>query len=114
MRLSHARWQITARFDDPNLVSRAGLVAVSALATPAGLPRLLERLTVPAPNAATKLLAVVLGMITGADSISDLDVLRHGGMRRVSAGVRTPSTLGTFPRAFELGPVGRAPTVWGQ
>ena len=105
MRLSHARGQISARFDDPNLVSCAGLVAVSALATRAGLPRLLERLTVPAPNAASKLLAVVLGMVAGADSISDLDVLRHGGMRRVFAGVRAPSTLGTLLRSFTFGHV---------
>ena len=105
MRLSHARWQISARFDDPNLVSCVGLVAVSALAARAGLPKLLERLTVPAPNAASKLLAVVLGMVAGADSITDLDVLRHGGMRRVFAGVRAPSTLGTFLRAFTFGHV---------
>ena len=77
MRLSHARWQTSARFDDPNLVSCAGLAAVSALAARAGLPRLLERSTVPAPNAATKLLAVIMGMVAGADSISDLDLLRH-------------------------------------
>ena len=105
MRLSHARWQITARFDDPNLVSCAGLVAVSALAARVGLPRLLERLTVPVPNAAAKLTAVVLGMVAGADSITDLDLLRHGGMRRLFAGIRAPSTLGTFLRAFTFGHV---------
>jgi len=105
MQLSHARWQISARFDDPNLVSCAGLVAVSALAARVGLPRLLERLTVPAPNAATKLIAVVLGMVAGADSITDLDLLRHGGMRRLFAGVRAPSTLGTFLRTFTFGHV---------
>ena len=32
MRLSHARRAITVRFDDPNLVSCAGLVPVMALA----------------------------------------------------------------------------------
>ena len=105
MELSHAGWQISARFDDPNLVSCAGLVPVSALAARAGLPQLLERLTVPAPNAATKLLGVVLGMVAGADSISDLDLLRHGGMRRLFDGVRAPSTLGTFLRAFTFGHV---------
>ncbi len=105
MQLSHARLQISVRFDDPNLVSCAGLVAVSALATRAGLAELLERLSVPAANAATKLLAVVLGMVAGADSISDLDLLRHGGMRRLFDGVRAPSTLGTFLRSFTFGHV---------
>ena len=105
MELSHERWRISARFDDPNLVSCAGLIPVSALATRAGLPRLLERLSVPAANAATKLLAVVLGMVAGADSITDLDLLRHGGMRRLFGGVRAPSTLGTFLRAFTFGHV---------
>jgi hypothetical protein len=105
MQLSHAHRRISARFDDPNLVSCAGLVAVSALAERAGLPALLGRLSVPAANAANKLLAIVLGMVAGADSITDLGVLRHGGMRRVFTGVRAPSTLGTFLRSFTFGHV---------
>lgn len=93
-------------FDDPNLVSSAGLVPVAGLAERAGLARLLgERLTVPAANAATKVIAVVLGMVAGADSITDLDLLRHGGMRRLFTGVRAPSTLGTLLRAFTFGHV---------
>jgi hypothetical protein len=44
-------------------------------------------------------------MVAGSDSISDLDLLRHGGMRRVFTGVRAPSTLGTFLRAFTFGHV---------
>jgi len=109
MRLSHARRAIDARFDDPNLVSCAGLVPVMALADRCGLAALLvERLTITAKggaNAATKILAVVAGMICGADSIDDLDLLRHGGMGRLFAGVRAPSTLGTFLRLFTFGHV---------
>jgi hypothetical protein len=105
MQLSHAPERISVRFDDPNLVSCGGLVAVAALAQRAGLPRLLERVTVPAANAAAKIVAVVLGMVAGADSITDLDVLRHGGMRRVFDGVRAPSTLGTLLRSFTFGHV---------
>lgn len=105
MRLSHEPSKISARFDDPNLVSCAGLVPVAALAQRVGLARLLERLTVPVPNAATKLLAVVWGMVAGADSISDLDLLRHGATRRLFVGVRAPSTLGTFLRCFTFGHV---------
>jgi hypothetical protein len=109
MRLSHARAAVTARFDDPNLVSCAGLVPVLALAQRCGLATLLaERLTIAAKggaNAGAKILAVVAGMVCGADSITDLDLLRHGGMSRLVAGVRAPSTLGTFLRCFTFGHV---------
>lgn len=44
-------------------------------------------------------------MVAGADSIADMDLLRHGGMGRLFDGVRAPSTLGTFLRAFRFGQV---------
>jgi hypothetical protein len=44
-------------------------------------------------------------MLAGADSIDDLDVLRCGGMDKVFSGVRAPSTLGSFLRAFTWGNV---------
>ena len=79
-------------FDDPNLVSAAGLVPVLRLAESAGLHDLLERgLSVDSPNAAVKATSVVAGMLAGADSIDDLDLLRHGGMGRLFSGVRAPS-----------------------
>ena len=34
-------------------------------------------------------------MVCGADSIDDMDPLRHGGMGRLFADVRPPSTLST-------------------
>src|SRR3954470_6040998 len=109
MRLSHARAAISARFDDPNLVSCAGLVPVMALATRCGLAGLLvETLTLAGKgtaNTAAKILALIGGMVAGADSINDMDLLRHGGMPRVFRGVRAPSTLGTFLRAFTFGHV---------
>ena len=109
MRLSHARRAIDARFDDPNLVSCAGLVPVMALADRCGLARLLaERLKIAATggaNAAAKILALVAGMVCGADSIDDMDLLRHGGMSRLFNAVRAPSTLGTFLRVFTFGHV---------
>ena len=80
-----------------------------ALAQRCGLAALLaQRLTITAKggaNAAAKILAVVAGMIAGADAIDDLDLLRHGGMSRLFAGVRAPSTLGTFLRCFTFGHV---------
>jgi len=88
-------------FDDPNLVSAAGLVPVLQLASRAGLEDLLAQdLSVPSPNAPAKSRAVVAGMLAGADSIEDLDLLRAGGMARVVGPVRAPSTLGTFLRRF--------------
>jgi hypothetical protein len=106
MRVSHG---FKAVFDDPNLVSCAGLAPVLALAERAGLDALVgDRLTVSAPggaNAAAKVSALVAGMVAGADSIDDMDLLRHGGMDRLFTGVRAPSTLGTFLRAFTFGHV---------
>ena len=85
MRLSHARAAISVRFDDPNLVSCAGLVPVMALADRCGLPALLrEHVKIAAKggvNAAAKVVAIVAGMVCGADSIEDLDLLRHGHAR---------------------------------
>jgi hypothetical protein len=99
----------STRFDDPNLVSCAGLVPVLALADRYGLTRLLlDRLTITmegGANAAAKILAIVAGRICGADSITDLDLLRHGGMPRLVDGVRAPSTLGTFLRLLRFGHV---------
>ncbi|WP_447925372.1 IS1380 family transposase [Georgenia muralis] len=100
-------------FDESNLVSVAGLVPALRLAESAGLYGLLEGLTVPSPNAGVKTASVVGGMLAGADSIDDLDLLRHGGMGRVFDGVRAPSTLGTFLRSFTHGHVQQLDKVSG-
>jgi hypothetical protein len=104
--VSSVRW---ARFDDPSLVSFAGLVPTVALAARAGLEQLVDRhLTVPGgagAAAGAKVGSLVAGMVAGADSIADMDLLRHGGMGRLFDGVRAPSTLGTFLRAFRFGHV---------
>lgn len=55
--------------------------------------------------AEAKTMSIVGGMAAGTDSIDDLDVLRHGGLARLFGGVRAPSTLGTFLRAFTWGHV---------
>ncbi len=102
-------------FDDPNLVSCAGRVPARRLAEAAGLYGLLEaQLTLDSPNATGKTVAVVGGMLAGADSIDDLDLLRHGGMPRLFAGVRAPSTLGTFLRSFTHGHVQQLDAAGGR
>jgi hypothetical protein len=96
-------------FDDSGLVSAGGLVPVLGLAQRAGLQELARaRLTVPGgPGCAAglKVSALVAGMVAGADCIDDMDLLRHGAMPRLFSGVRAPSTLGTFLRAFRFGHV---------
>jgi hypothetical protein len=96
-------------FDEPNLVSHAGLVPAMGLVRRAGLTELADRHLSVAGGAGfaagLKVSALVGGMVAGADSISDMAVLRHGGMGRLFTGVRAPSTLGTFLRAFKFGHV---------
>ena len=109
MQLCHTRAATSVRFDDPNLLSTAGLVPVLALADSAGLSRLAgEHLSVPGDkgaNAGLKVTSLVAGMVAGADSIDDMALLRHGGMGRVFARAYAPSTLGSFLRSFSVGHV---------
>lgn len=92
-------------FDDPNVVSTAGLAPALRLAESAGLYDLLEGVSVPSANAAAKTAAVLGGMLAGADSIDGLDLLRHGGMSRLFTDIRAATTLGTFLRSFTHGHV---------
>ena len=109
MQLCHTSRATSAVFDDPNLVSFAGLVPVLALARTVGLQELTQtHLTVPTDkgaNAGLKVTSLVAGMVAGADSIDDMALLRHGGMDRVFANAYAPSTLGSFLRSFTFGHV---------
>ena len=109
MQLSHTRRVASACFDDPNLVSCAGLVPMAALAQQCGLAVLAdEHLTVPTDkgaNAGAKVSALVAGMVAGADSIEDMALLRHGAMGTVFDRPYAPSTLGSFLREFAFGHV---------
>src|SRR3954452_19315865 len=106
MQVSHS---VSAVFDDLNLVSAAGLAPVLALAERAGLHGLVaEHLTVPGSAGASlvmKVPSLVAGMVAGADSITDMDLLRHGGMGQLFTEVRAPTTVGTCLRGFTFGPV---------
>ena len=109
MQFKHAPAAMSAVFDDPNLVSAAGLVPMLRLAQRAGLAGLTQsRLSVPTDkgaNAGAKVMALVAGMLAGADSIDDMDLLRHGGMGRLFDRTYAPSTLGSFLREFRFGHV---------
>jgi len=107
--LSHRLRATKVAFDDPNLVSSAGLVPAMALAEAAGLRDLAdERLSVPSnkgANPGLKVASLVAGMVAGADSIDDMAMLRHGGMGRLFTRAYAPSTLGSFLRTFTFGHV---------
>jgi Transposase DDE domain group 1 len=109
VRLLKAAGAVRALFDDPNLVSYAGLEPVMRLAESCDLHGIVgERLRVPTDkgaNASGKVATIVAGMVAGADSIDDLDAVRHGGMAELFGGVYAPSTLGSFLRALTHGHV---------
>ena len=115
MQLSHDPMVIDAVFDEPNLVSCAGLAPVMALAERAGLSELVtEHVHLSGAGAAApavKVSCLVGGMAAGADSIDDLDLLRHGAMPRLFGGLRAPTTLGTFLRCFTHGHVRQVQAV---
>jgi len=105
----HSLARTQASFDDPNLVSHAGLVPVMALAQRAGLADLIAEHVRPGGecgvDAYLKVGCLVAGMAAGADSIDDMDLLRHGAMSTVFGGVRAPSTLGSHLRCYAWGNV---------
>ena len=110
-RVSHRFTTDSARFDEDNFVSCAGLVPVLGLAQQTRLPEIIAaRVSITAPrirsgaaNPVPKLISVIAGMCAGADSIDDLDVLRAGGMPTLFDGVSAPSTLGVLLREFSFG-----------
>ncbi|MGI5143647.1 IS1380 family transposase [Streptomyces sp. CA-106110] len=110
MQVSHTPAAVSAAFDEPNLIACAGLVPVMRLAERCGLSRMVAdmvRLTRTkngaSASADAKVASIMGGMAAGADSIDDLNVLRHGAMPAAFGGIRAPSTLGTFLRAFTHG-----------
>jgi hypothetical protein len=109
VRLFHSLAKTHASFDDPNLVSHAGLVPVMALAQRAGLGDLVAEHVTPGGecgvNAHLKVPCLAAGMAAGADSIDDMDLLRHGAMDVLFGGIRAPSTLGSHLRSYTWGNV---------
>ena len=111
MRSSYTFTIGSAVFDEQNLVSSAGLVPVLELAEQTGLSRLIgEHVDLPstrvrsgAVNPTGKLSSIIAAMMSGADCIDDVNVLRAGGTPRVFNEVYAPSTLGIFLREFTFG-----------
>ena len=111
MQSSHTFAVGSAVFDERNLVSAAGLVPVMELAEQTGLSRLIgEHVDLPstrvrsgAVNPAGKLTTIIAGMMCGANSIDDVNLLRAGGTPRVFDEVYAPSTVGILLREFSFG-----------
>ncbi|MBB5156843.1 IS1380 family transposase [Saccharopolyspora phatthalungensis] len=110
MRSSHSPARLGAVFDDPNLIADAGLIPVVRLAERARLGELVsEAVRISGAdnsggaNPAAKVLTVVAAMAAGADSIDDVDRLRHSAMPVVFDEIKAPSTVGTFLRSFTHG-----------
>jgi hypothetical protein len=103
---------VRVAFDEPRLVSDAGLLLTATLAGRIGIEQLVNEsvwLGYGVPGAALpgrKVMSLVHGMLAGADSIDDMNVLRAGSTGLVLGHrVMAPSTLGTFLRAFTFGHV---------
>ncbi|MGO9794402.1 MAG: transposase [Solirubrobacteraceae bacterium] len=100
------------QFDEQRLVSDAGPLVTATLAARLGIEELVNEsvwLDYRAPGACLpgrKVMSLVHGMLAGADSIDDMNVLRAGSTGLVLGHrVMAPSTLGTFLRAFTFGHV---------
>jgi len=91
---------------------------VVALAGHAGLDRLVaDTLSVSGragARAEVKVGALAAGMVAGADSIEDLDLLRRGRMARLFSGLRPLTTLGAFLRRFAFGHMRQFDAVAGR
>lgn len=108
-------------FDEQRLVSDAGLLLPASLAGRLDVEQLVNDtvfLGRGVPGAAMpgrKVMTFVHGMLAGAGSIDDMNVLRAGSTSLVLGhGVMAPSTLGTFLRAFTFGHVRQLDRVLGQ
>ena len=115
--------RIRIAFDDPRLVSNAGLILPATLARRLGLSELADSNDdlEDAPgraNVGDKTLTLVASALAGGDCIDDADALRAGGTGRVlGCTVKAPSTpafaragSGDLPAQFQVGicaPVGQ-------
>ena len=112
---------VQVRFDEQRLISDAGLLLCASLADRLGIEGLVNEsvwLDPRAPGAALpgrKVMSLVHGMLAGADSIDDMNVLRAGSTGLILGHrVMAPSTLGTFLRAFTFGHVRQLDRVLDQ
>lgn len=100
---------IDVSFDEESLIADAGLLLPLSLAAKLELAELIaakldlgDRPAAARPE--RKAMTLISGMLAGADSIDDCDLLRAGSTEAVLGHrVMAPSTLGTFLRSFSFG-----------
>src|SRR5664280_3429768 len=106
MEASHDLTRISTSFDESHLVAHAGLLAPAVLVQRIGLAELVtDTLSLPesvGANSAAKLTTVLAGMLAGADSIDDLDVLRSGATPRLFDDLRAPLDGGQLAAGIHL------------
>ena len=112
---------VRVEFDEERLISDAGLLATATLAQRLGIEQLVNQSVSLDPNASgsaqpgRKVLSLLHGMLAGADSIDDMNLLRAGSSSLILGHrVMAPSTLGTFLRAFTFGHVRQLDRVLDQ
>jgi hypothetical protein len=112
---------VRVEFNEDRLISDAGLLLTATLADRLGLQELVNEsvwLGYRTPGAALpgrKVMTLVHGMLAGADSIDDMNVLRAGSTELILGHqVMAPSTLGTVLRAFTFGHVRQLDHVLDQ
>jgi hypothetical protein len=109
MQASHDLSRVSVSFDEPNLVSHAGLVPVAELAQRLQVgERIDEMVTLSGSvgaNGGAKALTVIGSVLAGGDCIDDVNLLRSGALPELFDGVRAPSTVGSWLRALRWGHV---------
>ncbi len=119
-RVSRAIDRIDVTFDDPNLVSNAGLLLVATLAHRLGLEAVVNATVklfgrVGGARPGRKVMTLVHAMVAGGTHIDHADMLRAGSTSSVLGHrVMAPSTLGTFLRSFTFGHVRQLEAVIGK
>lgn len=107
--LSHTLARTRVAFDDPHLVSHAGLVPVMASPGRAGLRDLAAEHVRPGgecrANPGLKVACLVVGTAVCADSIDDMGLLRHGAAGTLFDGLRPRPRWGSYLRSFTWGNV---------
>jgi hypothetical protein len=110
---------VRVQFGEQRLISDAGLLVCATLAERLGIEGLVNGSVWLDPRASgaclpgRKVMSLVHGMLAGADSIDDMNVLRAGSTQLILGHrVMAPSTLGTFLRAFTFGHVASSIVSW--
>jgi len=106
---SRAIERMSVTFDEPTLVSDAGLILAATLMVRLGLERLVNQTVrlggrVGGALPGRKVLTLVAAILAGATHIDHANRLRAGSTAKVLPfRVMAPSTLGTFLRSFTFG-----------